>query len=44
MTLDGTYTDAEAETLLSRLKAADAIPSDSFQTFGNTYMQKLCCD
>lgn len=44
ITLDGTFTDAEAENALRGLKASGLIPSDSFQTHGNTYMQKLCCD
>ncbi len=44
VTLDGTFTDAQAGDVLARMKSADLIPADSFQTFGNTYMEKLCCD
>lgn len=44
VTLDGTFTDPDAENILRSMKAGGRIPSDSYQTFGNTYMQKLCCD
>lgn len=44
VTLDGTYTADAAAGLLAQMKATGQIPDDSFQTYGNTYMQKLCCD
>ncbi|MDC1198766.1 SH3 domain-containing protein [bacterium] len=44
ITLDGTFSEVEAARFLSSLKSQDRIPADSFQTYGNTYMEKLCCD
>ena len=44
VTLDGTFTDAQAASVLTQMKEAGLIPLDSFQTYGNTYVQKLCCD
>lgn len=44
VTLDGSYSEDAAARLLSELKAGARIPDDSFQTYGNTYMQKICCD
>ena len=44
VTLSGTYTTREAEDIVGRMRATGSIPEDSFQTFGNTYTERLCCD
>lgn len=44
VTLAETYTRGTALRLLQQLKAAGDIRADSFTTFGNTYVRKLCCD
>lgn len=44
VTLEGTYSEEEAERALSDLKAGGRIPADSFQTYGNTYRRKICCE
>ncbi len=41
--LDGEYSDTEATRRLHQLKTAGAIPGDSFKTYGNVYVEKVCC-
>jgi len=43
ITLDNTYDEPMASTLVSEMKARGAIPGDSYSTFGNTYVRKVCC-
>ncbi|TPJ77181.1 MULTISPECIES: SH3 domain-containing protein [unclassified Mesorhizobium] len=43
ITLDNTYDEPMASTLVGEMKARGAIPSDSYSTFGNTYVRKVCC-
>lgn len=44
VTLAGTFPLAQAKASIERLKGEGRIPEDSFATYGNTYMQKVCCD
>ncbi|MDX8501666.1 hypothetical protein RFM99_25030 [Mesorhizobium sp. VK4C] len=43
ITLDNTYDEPMASSLVSEMKARGAIPDDSYATFGNTYVRKVCC-
>jgi hypothetical protein len=43
VTISGTLNKGPAIELLKRLKQAKSIPSDSFATYGNTYITKACC-
>ncbi|TPJ15483.1 SH3 domain-containing protein [Mesorhizobium sp. B2-7-2] len=43
ITLDNTYDEPMASTLVSEMKARGAIPDDAYPTFGNTYVRKVCC-
>jgi hypothetical protein len=43
VTLGETYTPQEAIRLTELLKQRGSIPNDSFVTYGNTYVRKLCC-
>ncbi|PBB94808.1 SH3 domain-containing protein [Mesorhizobium sp. WSM3862] len=43
ITLDNTYDEPMASTLVSEMKARGAIPDDAYATFGNTYVRKVCC-
>lgn len=42
--VDRTYMDNEATGEVAKLKVTGQIPADSFKTFGNTYIRKVCCD
>ena len=44
ITLDGVFSDQRAAELLSDLKSRGHIPPDSFKTYGNTYVEKVCCN
>lgn len=44
VTLDATFEERAALTLARSLKQQGAIPSDSFVTYSNTYMRKVCCE
>jgi hypothetical protein len=44
VTLPTTYEQAEAAAELARMKEEGAVPSDSFFHYGNTYIQRLCCE
>jgi len=41
--LDGQFSDSEASHRLRQLKTVGTIPDDSFRTYGNSYVKKLCC-
>ncbi|MHA7882762.1 SH3 domain-containing protein [Nitratireductor rhodophyticola] len=43
ITLEDTFEQAVAKTLVSEMKARGVIPDDSFMTYGNTYVRKVCC-
>lgn len=43
VTLSGSFEKANADELLAALKAQDVVPPDSFITYGNTYVRKVCC-
>ncbi|RWD74795.1 SH3 domain-containing protein [Mesorhizobium sp.] len=43
ITLENTYDEPMASTLVSEMKARGAIPGDAYATFGNTYVRKVCC-
>ena len=42
--LEQQYRDADAIGVLRDLKGKGLIPEDSFRTYGNTYVRKVCCD
>jgi len=44
VTLRGTFEESRAKELLRILKGNKAIPSDSFVTYSNTYVRKVCCN
>lgn len=44
VTLRGTFEESRAKELLRILKGNKAIPSDSFVTYSNTYVGKVCCN
>src|SRR5690606_14735508 len=44
ITLEDTFDEAVAKALVKNLKAQGAIPDDSYVTYGNTYVRKVCCD
>ena len=44
ITLDGTLAPSEARAMLARLKRERLVPSDSYITYGNTYVRKVCCE
>lgn len=44
ITLDGAYEDVRAKQILHDLKGEQRIPGDSYRTYGNTYVRKICCD
>ncbi|MBA5775872.1 hypothetical protein H2509_01890 [Stappia sp. F7233] len=44
VTLAGTYDRNSAIEITRRLKAERSIPQDSYVTYGNTYMQRVCCN
>ncbi|MXN67064.1 SH3 domain-containing protein [Stappia sp. GBMRC 2046] len=44
VTLRNTYDKQHAINLARKLKNQGAIPSDSFITYGNTYLEKVCCE
>lgn len=43
ITLRDTFEPDVARTLVKEMKARGAIPDDSFMTYGNTYVRKICC-
>lgn len=43
ITIDDTYELNRAKTILKGLKSKARIPEDSFVTYGNTYVRKVCC-
>lgn len=43
ITLDNTFDEPMARSLVSEMKARGAIPDDAYATFGNTYVRKVCC-
>ncbi|WP_246747068.1 hypothetical protein [Nitratireductor aquibiodomus] len=43
ITLRDTFEPDVARTLVKEMKARGAIPDDSFMTFGNIYVRKVCC-
>lgn len=44
ITLSKTFSPARGNAHLKDLKSKGLIPEDSFLTYGNTYVRKLCCD
>jgi hypothetical protein len=44
VTISGTFPREQAIDNLKRLKKAGSVPSDSFATYGNTYVSKACCN
>jgi hypothetical protein len=44
VTLDGVFERQVALDIVGNLKANGSIPDDSMVTFGNTYVEKVCCD
>ncbi|HHZ07678.1 MAG TPA: hypothetical protein GX405_02740 [Rhizobiales bacterium] len=43
ITLDQTYPESVAALVVKKLKREQVVPSDSFMTYGNTYVRKVCC-
>ncbi|TPM21772.1 hypothetical protein FJ958_25445 [Mesorhizobium sp. B2-3-5] len=43
ITLDSTFDEKMAKSLVSEMRARGAIPDDAYATFGNTYVRKVCC-
>jgi hypothetical protein len=43
ITLNNTFDEPMAKSLVSEMKARGAIPDDAYATFGNTYVRKVCC-
>jgi hypothetical protein len=43
VTIDRMLSRAEALEVLGKLKEQGTIPADSYVTFGNTYVRKVCC-
>lgn len=43
VTLEDTFDETVAARLVKELKARRSIPDDSFMTYGNTYVRKVCC-
>ncbi len=43
ITLKDTYTPDVARNLVKSMKENGLIPDDSYMTFGNTYVRKVCC-
>ncbi|TIT77238.1 MAG: hypothetical protein E5W57_15965 [Mesorhizobium sp.] len=43
ITLESTYDEQMAKSLVNEMKARGAIPDDAYATFGNTYVRKVCC-
>lgn len=43
ITLQSTYDEQMAKSLVNEMKARGAIPDDAYATFGNTYVRKVCC-
>jgi ATP-dependent protease ClpP protease subunit len=44
VTIGGRASDGPAKQRLAQLKANGLVPEDSFVTFGNTYIRKVCCE
>ena len=44
VTIGGRVSDGPAKQRLGQLRANGLVPEDSFVTFGNTYIRKVCCD
>lgn len=44
ITLDATFEERAALNLARSLKQQGTIPSDSFVTYSNTYVRKVCCE
>jgi uncharacterized caspase-like protein len=44
ITLRTTLGEAEAREMAQKMKASNQIPADSFVTYGNTYVEKVCCE
>jgi len=44
VTLRGTFEEGNGRAVLKRLKSSHQIPDDSFMTYANTYVRKLCCN
>jgi len=44
VTLQGTFDESSARAILKSLKTSHQIPDDSFMTYANTYVRKLCCN
>lgn len=44
VTLQGTFDEDRARAILKSLKSSRQIPDDSFMTYANTYVRKLCCN
>ncbi|RVD55062.1 MAG: hypothetical protein EOS30_11065 [Mesorhizobium sp.] len=43
ITLESTFEEPMAKSLVREMKARGAIPEDAYATFGNTYVRKVCC-
>lgn len=44
ITLSDTYAPATAKNLVKAMKESGSIPDDSYMTFGNTYVRKVCSE
>jgi len=44
VTLRGTFEEGSGRAILKSLKSSHQIPDDSFMTYANTYVRKLCCN
>lgn len=44
VTLRGTFDEVNAKAVLKSLKSRHQIPDDSFMTYANTYVKKVCCN
>ena len=44
ITLSDTFTPDVAKRLVKAMKENGSIPDDSYMTFGNTYVRKVCCN
>jgi hypothetical protein len=43
VTLSGSFEKTSADAVLADFKAQNVVPPDSFITYGNTYVRKVCC-
>jgi hypothetical protein len=43
ITLEETFNEDVAASLVKTLKEKGSIPDDAFMTYGNTYVRKVCC-